>query len=65
MRRRKSCIHEVLTAAGALAVLSVLGCAGMAPLRAALQERTDIPLIDGVAASAHLARAAAGSRIKE
>ncbi|MHA3976522.1 aspartate/glutamate racemase family protein [Halovulum sp. GXIMD14794] len=46
------------------AAAAVLGCAGMAPLRAALQVTTDIPLIDGVAASAHLARAAAGSRIK-
>jgi len=38
-----------------------LGCAGMAPLRAALMLRTGRPLIDGVAASAHLARAIIGS----
>ncbi|WP_194098334.1 aspartate/glutamate racemase family protein [Marivivens aquimaris] len=37
----------------------VLGCAGMAPLRADLEERTGVTLIDGVAASAHLAKAAA------
>lgn len=42
---------------GAQAV--VLGCAGMAPLRADLQRRSGVTLIDGVAASAHLARAAA------
>lgn len=36
----------------------ILGCAGMAPLKPALAERTDVPLIDGVAASALLARAA-------
>ncbi|WP_375173258.1 aspartate/glutamate racemase family protein [Pseudooceanicola sp.] len=41
------------------ATCAVLGCAGMAPLKAALGARTDIPLIDGVAASAHLAVAAA------
>lgn len=40
--------------AGAVA----LGCAGMAPLRAALARRAGVPLIDGVAAAAHLARAA-------
>lgn len=36
---------------------AVLGCAGMAPLRGALSARTGLPLIDGVTASAHLARA--------
>ncbi|MEN8889289.1 MAG: aspartate/glutamate racemase family protein [Celeribacter marinus] len=36
----------------------VLGCAGMAPLRADLSARTQVALIDGVAASAHLAVAA-------
>lgn len=35
----------------------VLGCAGMAPLKDVLADRTGLPLIDGVAASAHLARA--------
>ena len=35
----------------------VLGCAGMAPLRPALSARTTIHLIDGVAASTHLAMA--------
>lgn len=34
-----------------------LGCAGMAHLRADLMARTSVPLVDGVAASAHLARA--------
>ncbi len=43
---------------GAGAVL--LGCAGMAPLAADLASRTGVRLIDGVAASAHLAAAAAG-----
>ncbi|MBW4984408.1 aspartate/glutamate racemase family protein [Mameliella sp. CS4] len=38
----------------------ILGCAGMAPLTPALARQTKIPLIDGVAASALLARAAAG-----
>ena len=37
----------------------VLGCAGMAPLQADLSARSGVPLIDGVAASAQLARAAA------
>lgn len=41
------------------AACAVLGCAGMAPLKDALETRTGIPLIDGVAASAHLTRAAA------
>ena len=45
-------------AEGAQAV--VLGCAGMAPLAAPLGKRSGVPLIDGVAASAHLAAAAAG-----
>lgn len=36
----------------------VLGCAGMAPLEADLASRTGMLLIDGVAAAAHLARAA-------
>lgn len=39
------------------ATCAVLGCAGMAPLKDALSARTGFPLIDGVAASAHLARA--------
>lgn len=34
-----------------------LGCAGMAHLRPELAARSAVPLIDGVAASAHLARA--------
>ncbi|QPM90864.1 aspartate/glutamate racemase family protein [Pseudooceanicola algae] len=38
----------------------VLGCAGMAPLRADLAARSGVALIDGVEASAHLALAAAG-----
>lgn len=38
----------------------ILGCAGMAPLKEDLEARTGIPLIDGVAASAYLAHAAAG-----
>lgn len=42
-------------AGGAKAV--ALGCAGMAHLRADLMARTAVPLVDGVAASAHLARA--------
>ena len=37
---------------------AILGCAGMAPLRDALAGRTNLPVIDGVAASAHLAQAA-------
>lgn len=41
---------------GAAAV--VLGCAGMSGLRPDLAARTGVQLIDGVAASAHLARAA-------
>ena len=36
---------------------ALLGCAGMSPLRTALSARTNIPLIDGVAASARLALA--------
>lgn len=36
----------------------VLGCAGMAPLSKTLADTTDILLIDGVAASAQLARSA-------
>ena len=40
------------------AACAVLGCAGMAPLKPALETRTRVPLIDGVAASALLARAA-------
>ncbi|OYU18829.1 MAG: hypothetical protein CFE34_08650, partial [Rhodobacteraceae bacterium PARR1] len=42
-------------AGGAKAV--ALGCAGMAHLRSDLMARTSVPLVDGVAASAHLARA--------
>lgn len=40
------------------AACAVLGCAGMGPLRAQVQAQCKIPLIDGVAASAHLAKAA-------
>ena len=40
------------------AACAILGCAGMAPLKSALERRTTLPLIDGVAASALLARAA-------
>ncbi len=36
---------------------AVLGCAGMAPLLPALQSKTGLVLIDGVAASARLAAA--------
>lgn len=39
---------------------AILGCAGMAPLTAALAERSRIPLIDGVAAAARLASVVAG-----
>ena len=39
------------------ATCAVLGCAGMAPLKDALSARTQLPLIDGVAASALLAKA--------
>lgn len=38
---------------------AILGCAGMAALKPALEDRTDVMLIDGVVASAYLARAAA------
>ncbi len=38
----------------------VLGCAGMAHLRGDLEARSGVRLIDGVAASAHLAAAAVG-----
>jgi allantoin racemase len=51
-------LSDSITAAvagGAKAV--ALGCAGMAHLRADLMARTSVPLVDGVAASAHLARA--------
>jgi allantoin racemase len=51
-------LSDSITAAvagGAKAV--ALGCAGMAHLRSDLMARTSVPLIDGVAASAHLARA--------
>lgn len=48
-------INLAQTQDGATAV--VLGCAGMARLQTALGTTTDIPLIDGVAASAHLAQA--------
>ncbi|MGC8202569.1 aspartate/glutamate racemase family protein [Aliiroseovarius sp. PTFE2010] len=40
-----------------MATCAVLGCAGMAPLEPALSARTDLPLIDGVAAAARLAMA--------
>ncbi|QUS35309.1 aspartate/glutamate racemase family protein [Falsirhodobacter algicola] len=49
--------EEITAAAGDGARAVALGCAGMAPLRADLQARTGVPLIDGVTASAHLARA--------
>jgi allantoin racemase len=51
-------LSDSITAAvegGAKAV--ALGCAGMAHLRSDLMARTSVPLVDGVAASAHLARA--------
>ncbi len=41
---------------------AILGCAGMAPLAGALSAVSRIPLIDGVAASAQLARSVAGLR---
>ncbi len=50
-------IEEARSQDGASCV--VLGCAGMAPLKPALAAATDLPLIDGVAASAQLASAAA------
>ncbi|GHF44247.1 aspartate/glutamate racemase family protein [Seohaeicola zhoushanensis] len=51
---------EILRARDAGAQAVVLGCAGMAPLRGDLAKRTGVALIDGVAASAQLAVAAAG-----
>ena len=51
---------EILRARDGGAEAVVLGCAGMAPLRSDLAARTGVPLIDGVAASDHLALAAAG-----
>ncbi|WP_134680371.1 aspartate/glutamate racemase family protein [Paracoccus ravus] len=39
---------------------AVLGCAGMAGLKPELQNRSNLTLIDGVAASAHLAAALVG-----
>ncbi|MBR9764901.1 MAG: HyuE hydantoin racemase [Rhodobacteraceae bacterium] len=42
------------------ATAAVLGCAGMAALKPALEARTGMVLIDGVAASAQLAQAAVG-----
>lgn len=57
---RKRLASEILEAGrsdGATA--AVLGCAGMAALRDDLAVRTRMPLIDGVAASAHLAPALA------
>ena len=39
------------------AACAILGCAGMAPLHAALAARFDFPIIESVAASAQLARA--------
>lgn len=51
-------IEAAVSEDGATAV--ILGCAGMAPLKEDLEARTDIPLIDGVAASAYLSHAAAG-----
>ncbi|EIE52722.1 HyuE hydantoin racemase [Salipiger aestuarii] len=52
--------HEIARARDEGAGAVVLGCAGMAPLTAPLAARTGVVLIDGVAASAHLAAAAAG-----
>ncbi|SIT04984.1 allantoin racemase [Roseivivax lentus] len=43
------------------AACAILGCAGMAPLKARLSARTGVPLIDGVAASACLAGAVVAS----
>ncbi len=53
-----TCITDAAAKTKASAI--VLGCAGMAPLRDDLARRTGIVLIDGVAASAHLAQAAVG-----
>lgn len=50
-------IQAARDADGATAV--ILGCAGMATLAPDLATRSGVPLIDGVRASAHLARAAA------
>lgn len=51
-------LSEEIAAAGKEGARAVaLGCAGMAHLRADLSERTRVPLIDGVVASAQLARA--------
>lgn len=48
-----------LARSGDGAACAILGCAGMAPLKPALDAASLIPLIDGVTASAHLALAAA------
>ncbi|OOY16109.1 aspartate/glutamate racemase family protein [Thioclava sp. DLFJ4-1] len=51
-------LSEEIAAAGKEGARAVaMGCAGMSHLRADLFERTRVPLIDGVIASAHLARA--------
>lgn len=39
------------------AACAILGCAGMAPMKDTLSARTGIRVVDGVAASAHLAKA--------
>lgn len=54
--RLAATISETVAHNGAQTI--VLGCAGMAALRADLEARSGVPLIDGVAASAALARAA-------
>lgn len=46
---------EIAASGAEGATAAILGCAGMAALRDDLAERTGLPLIDGVAASAHLA----------
>jgi len=51
-------VEEIdMASSGDRAEAVVLGCAGMSAHLAALAARTGVPLIDGVAASAHLARA--------
>ncbi|PTV94492.1 allantoin racemase [Rhodobacter aestuarii] len=59
VRARLAAEIEAAVADGAKAV--ALGCAGMAHLRADLATRTSAALIDGVVASAHLARAITAS----
>lgn len=50
---------EIVASRAEGATAAVLGCAGMAALAPDLAERSGMPLIDGVAAAAHLAQAAA------